>query len=294
MSRPWRNTSLILAGHGSLVCPHAGKPLHQHADRLRARGEFGQVLVGFWKQEPSLPATLRAAALPSVIVVPFLFSEGYFSEQVFPREFGLLPADAPAPGFPATLIPRQRPLHYTKPAGTHPAVAALIAEIALHDLHPPDSTGQHPVPRPPPASDVTLVIAAHGSSLHPGSRTAAETHALHLRQLGRFRDVQTAYLEEAPYIREAPAQAATEHMVVVPFFASDGPHSRSDLPSELGLERFPESGAEGGVAPGRTLAGRHAGRWIWLAPTVGPHPRMTDMILARVRELDPAISACAP
>ena len=53
------NAALVLAGHGSTLNADSAAPTYQHADELRRRKIFAQVLECFWKQEPSFAAVLR-------------------------------------------------------------------------------------------------------------------------------------------------------------------------------------------------------------------------------------------
>ena len=83
------DSTLVLLGHGSTLNGDSDGPTYQHAEELRRRGIFGQVLESFWKQEPSFCAVLRGAIGKRVFCVPLFISEGYFTEQVIPRELGL-------------------------------------------------------------------------------------------------------------------------------------------------------------------------------------------------------------
>src|SRR5206468_5745969 len=73
--------------------PDSSAPTHQHADELRRRGIFAQVLECFWKLEPAICGVLRGVFAPRVFVVPLFISEGYFTEEVIPRELGLRTSD---------------------------------------------------------------------------------------------------------------------------------------------------------------------------------------------------------
>ncbi|MGZ8921611.1 MAG: CbiX/SirB N-terminal domain-containing protein, partial [Limisphaerales bacterium] len=88
-SANYLDATLILIGHGSTLNADSAAPTYLHADELRGRGIFADVLEAFWKQEPIIAAVLRGAFTPRVFVVPLFISEGYFTEQVIPREIGL-------------------------------------------------------------------------------------------------------------------------------------------------------------------------------------------------------------
>ena len=86
------DSALVLVGHGSTLNADSAAPTYQHADELRRRGLFAQVLEAFWKQEPAICAVLRGVFAPRVFIVPLFISEGYFTEEVIPRELGFCAA----------------------------------------------------------------------------------------------------------------------------------------------------------------------------------------------------------
>src|SRR6478672_8458883 len=88
MTDDFANATLVLIGHGSTLNAESSAPTHQHADELKRRNIFGQVLTAFWKEEPAICAVLRAAYKARVFCVPLFISEGYFTDEVIPRELG--------------------------------------------------------------------------------------------------------------------------------------------------------------------------------------------------------------
>src|SRR6266542_4470499 len=87
------DAALVLVGHGSTLNAESSAPTYQHADELRRRKIFAQVVECFWKLEPSICAVLRGVFAPRVFVVPLFISDGYFTEEVIPRELGLCAKD---------------------------------------------------------------------------------------------------------------------------------------------------------------------------------------------------------
>jgi len=83
--------ALVIAAHGSHLNAGSSQPTFDHADTIRAVGAFDEVRESFWKEEPSFREVLRTVDAEEVYVVPLFISEGYFTEQVIPRE-------APPPG----------------------------------------------------------------------------------------------------------------------------------------------------------------------------------------------------
>ena len=89
MSRSdFSDAALVLVGHGSTLNADSAAPTYQHADELRRRNLFAQVVECFWKQEPGISGVLRGVFAQRVFIVPLFISEGYFTEEVIPRELG--------------------------------------------------------------------------------------------------------------------------------------------------------------------------------------------------------------
>src|SRR5580704_15697754 len=93
VSENYSDAALVLIGHGSTVNADSATPTYQHAEALRQRGIFAQVREAFWKQEPYVWQVLRGVFAPRVFIVPLFISEGYFTEEVIPRELGFCDSD---------------------------------------------------------------------------------------------------------------------------------------------------------------------------------------------------------
>ncbi len=81
--------ALVIVGHGSHLNEDSSLPVYEHAERIRETGEFDEVVECFWKEEPSMRHVLDTVESEEVYVVPAFISEGYFTQQVIPRELGL-------------------------------------------------------------------------------------------------------------------------------------------------------------------------------------------------------------
>src|SRR4029453_4158646 len=88
MNDSFLDAELVLVGHGSTLNAESSAPTYQHADELRRRRIFAQVLEGFWKLEPGIAGVFGGVFAPRVFIVPLFISEGYFTEEVIPRELG--------------------------------------------------------------------------------------------------------------------------------------------------------------------------------------------------------------
>src|SRR5437762_6687045 len=83
------DAALVLVGHGSTKNADSARPVYQHGEELRGRKIFAEVLEGFWKIEPGMATVVGKASAPRIFVVPLFISEGYFTQEMIPRELGL-------------------------------------------------------------------------------------------------------------------------------------------------------------------------------------------------------------
>jgi sirohydrochlorin cobaltochelatase len=273
------DAALVLVGHGSTLNAESAAPTYQHADELRRRKVFAQVIECFWKLEPSIAGVLRGVFAPRVFIVPLFISDGYFTEEVIPRELGLC-----APGdkdFPRVQRRGGQTLYYCGPVGTHESMTGVLLARAR------DVVRQHPFPREPKPEETTLFIAGHGTGNNENSRKAIEHQVELIRALHTFGAVHPVFMEEEPRIGDCFAMAQTRNIVMVPFFISDGLHSYEDIPVMLGepapvvRERY-----QGGQPTWRNPTERH-GKRVWYSASIGSEPGLADVILERVREAAP-------
>jgi sirohydrochlorin cobaltochelatase len=272
VTEEFADSTLILIGHGSTLNAESSAPTYQHAEALRRRGIFAQVLEAFWKLEPSIAGVLRGAFTPRIFAVPLFISEGYFTEEVIPRELGLRPEDA------RVLRKGNQAVYYCGPVGTHDSMTRVLLERAR------DVVLQNPFPRQPPPNETALFIAGHGTSNNENSRKAIERQVALIRNLGVYSEVHPAFMEESPRIPECYAMARARNIVMVPFFISDGLHSYEDIPVMLGESKAAvEQRLKAGQPTWRNPTEKH-GKLVWYAPSIGNEPNIADVILERVRE----------
>jgi sirohydrochlorin cobaltochelatase len=272
----FQDAALVLVGHGSTLNADSAAPTHQHADELRRRGVFAQVVTCFWKEEPAVGGVLRGVFAPRVFIVPLFISEGYFTEQVIPRELGF--CQNGQTDFSRIQRRGGQTLHYCGPVGTHASMTEVLLARARAVV------AQHPFPRLPQPAETALFIAGHGTGNNENSRKAIERQVELIRARGEYAEVHPAFMEEEPRIGDCWRMARAENLVMVPFFISDGLHSYEDIPVMLGE---PAAAVRARFAAGqptwRNPTERH-GRRLWYAPSIGGEPRLAEVILERVRE----------
>ncbi len=236
---------LLLIGHGSHLSPNSSAPVHAHARRLRELGQFDEVRVGFWKEEPSLSRALDGFRSTDVTVVPVFISGGYFTNEVIPREMGITGPVSSIDG---------RTVRYTAPVGCHPSLARVIVQRALET----GATGAD-----------TLAVLGHGTPRNPTSEKNVFEQADYVRTMDCFREVVTVFLDQQPNMRDIFDIAKNDSVVMVPLFIADGWHVGETIPEDLSIE--------GGEV-------RKSGQMLRYAGAVGTHPAIASVIVELAEE----------
>jgi sirohydrochlorin cobaltochelatase len=279
----YKDATLVLVGHGSTLNADSAAPTYQHADELRRRGIFAEVLEAFWKQEPCIAAVLRGAFTPRVFIVPLFISEGYFTEEVIPRELGMPKKGSKFERVLKRAAPAgtgEQTVYYCGPVGTH----ASMTKVLLSRAH--EVVAKHPFPRAPKPQETALFIAGHGTENNENSRKAIEHQMELIRAKQEFAEVHAVFMEEEPRIGDCYKMASAKNIVVVPFFISDGLHSYEDIPVMLGeAERIVQKRLKEGQPTWRNPTEKR-GKLVWYAQSIGNEPHMPEVILERVREAE--------
>jgi len=270
------DAALVLLGHGTTLNAESAAPVYQHAAEFRRRKMFAEVREAFWKQDPSVKQVLSLLIAARVFIVPLFISEGYFSEEVIPRELGFRGKGQDTSS--RTLRRGSQLLYYCEPIGTHDRMTEVLLARAREIVE------KFPGPRPPKAEETTLFIAGHGTEQNENSRTAIERQVSLIRESHLYTAVHAVYLEEEPRIEHCYELAQTRNIIVVPFFISDGLHTQEDIPVLLGE---PESTVRENLKKGQPAwrnPTEQQGKLVWYTPSVGTDPQLAEVILDRVRE----------
>ena len=200
-----------------------------------------------------------------VYVVPDFISEGYFTQDVIPRELQLSGASS---------VVRGKTLHYCLPVGIHPSMTGLILHRAKEV-----AVGVNP-------AETTLIITGHGTGLNQNSTKAIRDQVDLIAASGAgYAAVLDAYMEEQPFIAEWDKMAPTPNVIVVPFFIADGLHSFQDIPVLLGIEN------EVGPAASQRDAFRQnphhlRGKTLFYTSAIGTERLLSDVILDQIEDFD--------
>lgn len=254
------DSALLLVGHGSTTNQDSSTPTLDHAAAIRQLGLFQEVHCAFWKEEPSLRQILHQIDCADIYIVPIFISEGYFTRTVIPRELGLTG--------PLTRL-QDKQLKYCAPVGNHPRMTELLLRRAAEA-----APGIAP-------SQTSLLIVGHGTSLNDNSAVAAKREAELIRQKGIYAEVLSTYMEEPPHIADWDQLTSQPHVVVVPFFISDGLHSFEDIPGLLGI-----APAESQRNIFRQNPYYLKNRSLYYASAIGTEPLFAELILDQVAAID--------
>jgi sirohydrochlorin cobaltochelatase len=214
---PKPKAALFIAGHGSTENPDSSAPYFEHAKEIRRRNLFAEVHCIFWKEEPSFREARYLTDCEEIYIVPDFISEGYFTQEVIPRELELSGK---------TTLVNGKKYHYCLPVGVHPSMTQLLlnrAKEVAPDVNP---------------RETTLIIVGHGTALNANSTKAIKDQCELLRAQKEipYAAILDTYMEEQPFIADWQKMTSTKNVVVVPFFISDGLHSFQDIPVLLGIE----------------------------------------------------------
>ena len=241
--------ALVIVGHGSHLNEDSSLPVYEHAERIRRSGEFDEVVECFWKEEPSMRHVLDTVESEEVYVVPAFISEGYFTQQVVPRELGL---EGPVTKKGCKTV------RYAGPLGTFEGMPDVILERVGDLMCGKQVSGR-----------TALVLLGHGTDLNKNSGGVIYLNAERIRQRGLYDLVEVGFLDQEPEISGVVESAAASNIILIPLFIAEGWHTRETIPEDLGLT------GEVTVREDRT---------IFYGAPVGTHPSMAKLIAARARE----------
>lgn len=250
-------SALVIIGHGSHLNAESSAPVYRHADTIRRSGAFSEVRECFWKEEPSMREIWDLVEADEVYVVPLFISEGYFTEEVIPRDLGL---SGPAP---SVTHDAGKTIHYCAPVGTHPWMTRMILRRAEESAGLDDRE----------AAESGLIIIGHGTERNTNSAEVIRRVTREAAETGPFGTVRTGFLDQPPEVGEVLEGMPERRVVLVPFFVAEGWHTQETIPDDLGINR-----------PAVSPMTERDGRTVFYAAPVGTFPEVAEIILQRARE----------
>ncbi len=206
------DVALVLAAHGDRGGETPNEVLLSHVRTLAATGHYRLVTAGTLRSEDlSLEHAMHAAEASGaarIAVYPMFMADGYFTGKVLPDRIaaaGL--SDRCSLLAPLGLDPQLPPLMMRH-------AILFAAQIGLNPAH------------------TRLLVAGHGSKIGRASLRSTERVACKLRKMRRFAWIETAYLEETPFLHsQLPSSELTT--LVLGFFSGDGLHASEDVPGAI-------------------------------------------------------------
>src|SRR5918993_5876987 len=202
--------ALVIVGHGSHLNEDSSQPVYEHAARIRETGEFDEVVECFWKEDPSMPHVLDTIESEDVYVAPAFISEGYFTQQVIPRELGL---EGP--------LSRkgEKTVRYAGPLGTFEEMPDVILERTEDLMRGKEVSGR-----------TALVLLGHGTDLNKNSGGVIYLNAGRIRERGVYDLVEVGFLDQGPEIGDVVRKTGAENVILIPVFIAEGWHTRETIP----------------------------------------------------------------
>jgi sirohydrochlorin cobaltochelatase len=120
-------------------------------------------------------------------------------------------------------------------------------------------------------SDAALVLLGHGSTKNDDSSAPVYQHAAELRRRKMFAEVREAFWKQEPQVKKVLTEIAAPRVFIVPLFISEGYFSSEVIPRDLGFV-------------GQSTINSQLSTLHYCQP-VGAHESMTNVLLARAREV---------
>ena len=240
--------ALVIVGHGSHLNGDSSLPVYEHAGRIRETGEFDEIMECFWKEEPSMRHVLDTTESEDVYIVPAFISEGYFTQQVIPRELGL---EGPVS------TKGEKTVRYAGPLGTFEGMPDVILERTQDLMRGKEVSGR-----------TALILLGHGTELNKNSGGVIYLNAGRIRERGIYDLVEVGFLDQEPEIDIVVEGIDAPNVILIPLFIAEGWHTRETIPQDLDLV--------GEVTP-------RDEKTIFYGAPVGTHPSMANLIAARAR-----------
>jgi len=121
-------------------------------------------------------------------------------------------------------------------------------------------------------SDAGLVLLGHGSTQNAESSQPVFRHAAELRRRAIFAEVREAFWKQNPHVTQVLDSISASRVFIIPLFISEGYFCSELIPHELGFK-----------AHASTIV--REGKAIHYGKPIGTHESMSDVLLARARDI---------
>lgn len=129
-------TSLFIVGHGTDLNDNSAKAAKEQAARIRAMGEYGQVVSSYMEEPPLVAEWHKISQQPNVVIVPFFIADGLHSFQDIPVLIGIERESSSAASQAGVFrrnpyLLHDKRLFYASAIGTEPLIAEVILDQVL-------------------------------------------------------------------------------------------------------------------------------------------------------------------
>ncbi len=236
----------VLLAHGSDEDPEPSRLVESIADDVQRRTRVRDVGIAYVDQIPRLADALEVVEADSAVAVPVFTSDGYYVNEVLPRE---LPTG----------------VEVTSPVGTHDLFTDVVMERGRRGAQLLESA----------LESTGLVVVGHGTTRHGESGTTVHGVVEDIGGRDVFQEVAAVFLDQEPNVEDLTGDVDSEAAVVVPYFVADGPHATEDVPEAIGFEDTP-------VDPPQT---EHVdGVDVTYTSAAFKHPATVDVVVERVQD----------
>ncbi len=205
------DVDVLIVAHGERGGRADNQVLLTLRDRVAAMTAVGAVHAGALNGEPTVEqawAAIEQRRCKAVLVFPFFMSDGYFVRTVVPQRLA-----ATRSAIAWRILP---------PLGLDPGLPQVICGEAAEAARAVGWAASH----------TRLLLVGHGSKFSRASAQATHAAAAAVAALGKFRSVETAFLEEPPLVDTCLA-ADPAQTVVVGFLSGEGLHAGDDIPAAI-------------------------------------------------------------
>lgn len=200
--------ALLIAAHGDCGGNGGNVLANELARRIRQANRYGQVMVGYMRSAPTIEEAAARIGCGRIRLYPLFMSDGYYVRDAIPKRLGIHNG-VDALGHAVTI---------DQPLGLHPELPHQLLSAAAGA-----ATGVGVSP-----AAASLLIVAHGSGNSPHSADVARQVAGCIAGEKIFGQVETAFLEEAPFFTETLARMPRP-VFVLGLFAGGGMHADEDI-----------------------------------------------------------------
>ena len=198
--------ALVLAAHGSSKAEWNNRPLLQLAVELDRELPTVNVTAAFLDGEPDIRTVLQSVQQSRVLVIPFMASQGYYSNIVFPKHLSC----------------KSKEITFAQAIGHHPKLADLVSQ-RIQTIAKQNSTAHQ------------VAVVGHGTKKNKASCLTTINLVKELRLLHPGTKIDFAFIDQNPGLNWYVNRVTSESILVMPFLMGLGPHTTSDVPEALGM-----------------------------------------------------------